>query len=77
MAMLLLDTGNPGSFKARPGKLRTLDKDCRGDRDFILNPYVRISEVKGLMNLVIERQRTNEGKKIAMMALHHISAGNF
>ena len=45
--------GNPGSFKARPGKLRTLDKDCRADRDFILDPYVRISEVKRLTQSLI------------------------
>ena len=29
----------------RPGKLRTLEKDCRGDRDFILDPYARIPRV--------------------------------
>ena len=38
----------PGSFKAHPGKLQTLEKDYRGDRDFILDPYARIPEVKGL-----------------------------
>ena len=26
-------------------KLQTLEKDCRGDRDFILDPYVRISGI--------------------------------
>ena len=34
--------------KLARGKLRTLEKDCRSDRDFILDPYVRIPEVKGL-----------------------------
>ena len=24
-----------------------LDKDCRGDRDFILDPYVRFPRLKG------------------------------
>ena len=37
--------GNPGSFKARPEKLRTLEKDCHGDQDFIFHPYVRISGI--------------------------------
>ena len=37
--------GNPGSFKARPGKLLTLEKDCRRDPVFILDPCARISGI--------------------------------